>query len=501
MKPPGTIGWNLFANLFGQVWRALMALAFVPFYVKILGVEAFGLIGLYASLQLALGLLDAGLRPTLAREMARFTGGAMDAHAIRTLLRSVEWLLFGLAALILAIMLVAAPGLALHGVKLEQLDLATVISAFQAMGLVAAAQFIESAYNSSLSGLQRQVVLNMIGVLTSTLRGFGTLVVLWFYPSLTAFFLWQSAVAALSVLLLALAVYRHLPPVQQPVRFSWPALQKVRGYAQGMLGIAILSLLLTQADRLLLAKLLPLSELGRYSLAASLAGALSLISTPIANTFYPRLTQIREQDGDAALGPSLHRATRLIAVLVGSGAAVLVAFGEVALGLWLHDRTLAAEVAPVLDLLAMSVLFNALTTMPYMLQLANGETGITLRINSVSLLVYAPLMIWAVTQWGKIGAAGCAMILNISGLLLCGWFSLRRFAPMEMRRWWLRSIALPLLTVFCAALALGLMVPAPGSLVAELALLLFSGLIVLGAGVLSDPLLRNDLRRVVSNYR
>ena len=73
---------NIIANYLGQGWRALLGLAFIPLYIKYLGVEAYGLIGIFAILQAWLGLLDMGMKPALGREMARFTGGAVDAQCL-----------------------------------------------------------------------------------------------------------------------------------------------------------------------------------------------------------------------------------------------------------------------------------------------------------------------------------------------------------------------------------------------------------------------------------
>src|ERR1035437_3091490 len=81
---------NAIANYLGQGWRAIMGLVFVPLYVRYLGIEAYGLIGIFAILQAWLGLLDMGMRPALGREMARFAGGAHNAQSIRDLLRSIE---------------------------------------------------------------------------------------------------------------------------------------------------------------------------------------------------------------------------------------------------------------------------------------------------------------------------------------------------------------------------------------------------------------------------
>lgn len=91
---------NLIANYLGQGWTALMGLVFVPLYIKYLGIESYGLIGLFAVLQAWLSLLDMGMTPTLSREMARFTGGAHNAQSIRDLLKSIEIISLAIAMLI-----------------------------------------------------------------------------------------------------------------------------------------------------------------------------------------------------------------------------------------------------------------------------------------------------------------------------------------------------------------------------------------------------------------
>ena len=61
-----------------------------------------GLIGIFSLLQVWLGLLDMGMKPTLAAgEMARFAGGSHTVEFIRDLLRSVEVATLGLAVLTL----------------------------------------------------------------------------------------------------------------------------------------------------------------------------------------------------------------------------------------------------------------------------------------------------------------------------------------------------------------------------------------------------------------
>ncbi len=488
---------NLLASFFGQFWRAVMALVFVPFYVGILGIEAYGLIGLYAGLQLALLLLDVGLRPALAREMARFTGGTMDAAAIRTLLRSVELPLLGAALVIVAIMAVAAPWLALHWVQPQSLTHEAVSEAFMIMGLVAAAQLIENGYDSWLSSLQRQVAQNAIITVMATLRGFGTLAVLWFWPHVSAYFLWQAVVSSLSLTAFAIAVYRSLPPAGIPIHFSLAALRPVRPYALGMLGIATIALLLTQSDKFLLARLVPLAELGHYTLAASLASAMSFLASPVGNAFYPRLTEQIERGESVALAVSFHRASRLITLLTGSAAAMFVLFGEPLLRVWLGNPELAASTAPVLALLALGFLFNALTTPPYLLQLAHGVTWLTLRLNIVLLVLFIPALTVAIQTHGAVGAALCWALLTFTNLTASGFLTFRRFLHTEARRWWIGDVAIRLAVLFGVAAILRGLLPLPHEPMATALVLLAAGAAIFTCGVFADRELSREALRLI----
>jgi O-antigen/teichoic acid export membrane protein len=80
---------NIFVNFIGQGVASALSLLLVPVYVHYLSIEAYALVGLYGVIQVWLTLLELGMTPTLNREMARFTAGALPPKAIKDLLRSV----------------------------------------------------------------------------------------------------------------------------------------------------------------------------------------------------------------------------------------------------------------------------------------------------------------------------------------------------------------------------------------------------------------------------
>ena len=117
---------NVLANYVGQIWRALMNIAFVPLYIKYLGMEAYGLIGVFAILQAWLVLLDMGMTPTLSREMARYTAGTHTAQSIRDLLRSLEVITLVIALLIGVVIWFLAPWLSAQWLHAEKLSVEEV---------------------------------------------------------------------------------------------------------------------------------------------------------------------------------------------------------------------------------------------------------------------------------------------------------------------------------------------------------------------------------------
>ena len=52
MKTEGSrVKRNIVANLAGSTWTALVGLIFIPLYIHLIGIEGYGLVGIFATLQ------------------------------------------------------------------------------------------------------------------------------------------------------------------------------------------------------------------------------------------------------------------------------------------------------------------------------------------------------------------------------------------------------------------------------------------------------------------
>ena len=167
-----TLKKNVLANFGGKAWSGVIQLVFVPFYIKFLGMEAFGLIGFFIMLQGLLSLLDLGLSTTLNRELARRSANG-NAQEVKNLVRTMEWIYWSIAIVIAVGIIAVAPWIARSWVNVKGLPAQSVQHAIVLMGLVAAAQWPYSLYSGGLMGLQRQVLLNTIRASMATVQAGG----------------------------------------------------------------------------------------------------------------------------------------------------------------------------------------------------------------------------------------------------------------------------------------------------------------------------------------
>lgn len=488
-----TAGRDLGASFLGNAWVALVQVAFVPAYIALLGVEAFGLIGVYAVLQASLALLDMGLTPTLAREAARFKAGSGSAAQVRDLVRSVEWVFLAGAAVIALTAVALAPWIAARWLTVEALSTDTVVNALRLMGLLVALRWLAGLYRGALVGLQQLVWLNAAVAGFATLRAAGVVGVLaWMSPTLEAFFAYQCAVTAIEAGILGRRAWRSVPSPSRP-SFSLPVLREVGGFAGGMALMTALYLVLSQADKALLSALVPLSSFALYALASSVAGALNLAVAPIGQVAFARLNHLAAGGGGAELAATFHALAQLMSVAVAPAAIVLALFAQPVLVVWTGDPAVARGTAPLLALLAIGAMLNAFMGTPYMVPLAHGRTRGLVILNAVLLVAFLPAIYYGVVRWGAPAAALAWIAINSVGMMAALPLVKPYLPPGGAWRWLGHGVAAPTLAAAAAAAMVAWLVPVDASPAVGLAWALAAYGAALAAALSAAPLVRRAI--------
>ena len=455
----GLVTRNVIANVAGNVWTGLMALAFIPLYIHFMGIEAYGLVGFFITLQAVFSLLDLGLSTTLNREFARLSGQESPRTEMRNLLRTLEVGYWVIGIFNGAAIAALSHVIAFRWVQPGHLPAVTVQRAIIVMGLVVAAQWPLALYNGGLMGLQRQVALNGVNAAAATVRSVGAVLVLWLVsPTIVAFFAWQVIVSFAHTICVAFVLWRQIAGDERAT-FQPALLRSIRSFAAGMLGIAALSTALTQMDKLILSRLLTLEAFGYYSLAAVVAASLYRLTSPVFNALFPRFSQLAAGD-EAALVTSYHRACQTMTALIMPVAVFIAFFSFELLHLWTRNEAASRTSGPILTLLILGTAVNGLVTLPYALQLAYGWTRLTLTSNSVAVAVLGPALFFATSRYGPVGAGAVWCLYNGAYAIVVVRLMHRRILPGQHWRWYIEDVGLPVLAAVGAAALMRLLVTA-----------------------------------------
>ncbi len=482
---------NITANFVGTIWQALMGVLFIPLYIKYMGIESWGLIGVFATLQGIFSLLDMGLTGTLNREMARLSVLTNKEQEMRNLVRTLEILYWSIAFFVGITIIFLAPLIANHWITAGQLSSQVIEQALIFMGIITAFQMPAGFYSGGLMGLQKQILLNVINICVSTLRGVGSVFILWLIsPTIQAFFLWQIVTSVLNVFLLCYFLWQTLSSDFKNAVFQKKLLKGVWRFAAGMSGITILGIILTQLDKIILSKMLSLEMFGYYMLASVVAMSLGRLFTPIFYSIYPRLTQLVSLNDQDELIHFYHKSCQFFSVMILPAAIVISMFSYEVILLWTQNPITAEKTHLIVSIMICGTALNGLMNPPYALQLAFGWTRLPFFVNLISVVLFIPLIIFVTMYYSAIGGAISWLVLNMGFFLF--WIPLmhKRLLVNEKWHWYLKDVGLPLVVCILVAGISRLIIGEPISRYMMMFEIIITSIVTLGITAIVTPTTR-----------
>ena len=432
----------------------------MPLYLRYLGAEAFGLVGVHVMLQAWISVLDMGLTPALMREMSRFLAGTLLAQEAAVRLRTLEVVLGTVAVAVVGLLWAGNGWISRIWLSASELPESALAHCITLIGLAVALRWLTGLHRAALAGLERQDWLNGLSAGFATLRFAGVLPLLIFIStSPEHFFAFQAGVSALELFAFATIVHR-LVPGGVGIRPDWKALAAMLPMVGSMSILVAIWVVVTQVDKLILSGLLPLKEYGYFTLASAAASGVLVLVPPLNQVVQPRLTILAERGDETAL-VDLYSLSSQLAVIsfVGLGGG-LAFFAEPILRIWSGSDEVAQAAAPVLFWYGLANALVGILVLPSMLQFAMGKLRFHVLGNLILLVTLVPALAFAAQYWGASGAGQIFFIANLL-FLLC-WMPIvhRWFLPRLSWRWLLRD-TLPIVLIMLATLAVASLFPPP----------------------------------------
>jgi O-antigen/teichoic acid export membrane protein len=411
------------ANYASQLYTTLISILLIPLYLRMMGAEAYGLIAFFSMLQYWFVVLDLGLTLTIARESARYFGGALPPLDYRRLYRALSLLFVAVAVAGGGALVALSPFIAKHWLKLRELPVDDIILALQIMGLSVAMRWMGGLYRGVATGAERFVWLSGFNAFIATLRFAAVFasMALWGYTP-KVFFLHQMAVAAMELGILYIVARRLVPrPAMGDPPTGWsfaPIAMRLR-FSLAIAFTSAVWIIVTQVDKLILSGVLTLADYGFFMLAVLVASGITTATGPIGTALMPRLARLHAEGNHTEIVRLYHRFAQLVGVVAVSLTVILACCAESLLFAWTGDRELSRAAAPILRLYAIGNGLLAMSAFPFYIQYARGNLRYHLIGNFGLIALLIPGIVFAALHFGGIGVGWVWVGMNV--LYLFGW--------------------------------------------------------------------------------
>lgn len=378
---------NSVANLVSKIWSIVSVYIFVPIYIRILGEETYGLVAFFATLQTALNLLGIGLSSTLRREFAT----ELENNYKYKLLRSVELIYVLIAIVICAICFFGSGIIANAWLNLSSLKGATVEKTLSLMGGSIALQLLINLYYGCLLGLEFQVRANMLQILWAMLKNVGGVILLIFKPDIILFYTW----AVISDIFI-LFFFRKtvLDKIEYKKKYLWNLkdlviVKTIWKYALGLIIISIVALLNKQFDKIVISRLLSLTDLGAYNLGCTLGQLTTMVSSAISIAMFANFTNNYSKGAGEELEKLFFNSNKVVALIVVCLGSFIMTFSNELLLFWTGSYEYAQIMETSGKFIVAGTALLGLQEIPYAFLLANGNTSINVKmgVSMIPLLV------------------------------------------------------------------------------------------------------------------
>lgn len=444
----------LIVSYLTQLYISVIGIILMPLYLHYLGAEGLGLVGFYIMLQAWIPIFDIGLTPVFSREMSRFRVGLLTAREAASCLRTLEVVLGALAAFVIVLLWGGRDWIAHNWLLAVNLSEGVLADCIVLIALAVALRWVTGLQRAVLIGLELQGLVNGLAAGFATLRFAGVLPLLSYVSTLPEhFFAFQAVAGALELIVFVIIAHRHVPG-SAGVRPDRSVLANMFPMVGSMAFLTAMWVVMTQADKLILSGLLPLTEYGYFTLAVTVASGVLVLVGPLNQVIQPRLTVLSEKGDEDALLELYRLISQFVVVGFVSLGGGLAFFSGPILLIWSGSPVVAMAAAPVLFWYGLANAVVGVLVLPFMLQFARGRLRLHILGNLILLVTLVPALVFAAKHWGAIGAGQVFFIANL--LFLLFWVPIihHYFLPILTWRWSFRD-TLPAASVMLIVLVLG----------------------------------------------
>ncbi|HEB36043.1 hypothetical protein LCGC14_1197630 [marine sediment metagenome] len=416
---------NTILNFIGQVIPLLVGVITIPFIIRGLGIERFGLLSLAWVVLGYFTIFDLGLGRATTKYVAEMLGkGEEDqvSHLVWTAV-TVQAILGVVGALVL---FGITPLLVKHILNIPPELVGEAKDTFYLLTLSIPIVLISGSFRGALEAAQRFELINAVKCPASTLTFLLPLVglLLGFHlPGIVALIL----VVRFGVLLTFFVMNLRIFPRSRKYSGFFA---RLFAYGKWVTITSIVGPVLVYLDRFMIGSILSMAAIAYYSVPYEAVTRLWIIPASLTTTLFPAFSALEGAKDRQRLGYLFARSLKYVLLVLGAVVLVIGLFAKEILQIWL-GADFAIKSTLVLQILAFGVLINSLAHIPSALLRGVGRPDLPAKFHLLELPLYIGVVWFLISQWGIAGAAvAWTLRIALDALLLFGaTFKVYRISP------------------------------------------------------------------------
>ena len=419
---------NTLINFFGQAVPLIVGVITIPFIVRGLGVERFGLLSLAWVVLGYFTIFDLGLGRATTKYVAEALGRGEESklpHLVWTAV-TVQVLLGLLGAIALVSI---TPLLAERILNIPAGLLKEAKTTFYLLALAIPIILISSSFSGILEAGQRFDLVNYIKIPSSACNFLIPLIALELGLGLPGVVILILTLRLIGLIIFIVIDFHFFPTIR---RFStqFPIFRQLITFGGWLTVSNIVSPILSYFDRFLIGSLLSMAAVTYYTAPYEAVTKLWLIPMSLTMTLFPAFSSLNGSKALNRVEGFFARAVKYVFVSLSPVVLILILFSNEILEIWLGSD-FAIRSSTVFQILGFGILVNSLAHVPYSLLQGIGRPDIPAKFHLLELPFYIGTVLVLTNIWGITGTA-LAWLLRVaidSFLLFIATFRVFRISP------------------------------------------------------------------------
>lgn len=438
---PGVVGGRLIArnavwSFSAEIVSIIIGLLTLPFIIRGLGTDSFGVLSLAWVLLGYFGMFDLGLSRAATKLVSEALGKG-ETQSVPQVIGTTLTLQLGLGLVAGIVVAVSVPYLATRVLRIPIALLPQAESSFYILAACVPVVLTSSSLRGTLEALQRFDLISYVRIPTNSLMFLCPVALLPLGVRLRGIVLAMALVRTGAMLAYFVLCLRLVCPSLGGFSFHKVFVKRLAGFGSWITVSNVAGPILVYVDRFVLGSMMSVSAVAYYAAPADMVNRLLVLPSSLSATLFPAFSTLNAGGEEDKRRELFARALKFTVLVLGPSAAVIAAFSPDILRLWLGAE-FAQKSATALAVLALAVFVNGLAFFPSVLLQGVDKPEVTALFHVIELPVYLGTIWFLVDRLGILGAAlACAIRVGIDSVLLfgaCFRFRLTSFRSLSQER-------------------------------------------------------------------